>query len=292
MKKFRRILLITFIIVSTILTGIYYYFDKESVELDEEIRTLHGIEFIESVNGYIHYESEGNGNSQYVVLIHGFSSPMQTWNRQFSTLVDSGFQVIRYDLFGRGYSDRPRTEYDLELFNVQLDALLSSLDINKPVDLIGLSLGSHIAADFALKHASKVRKIILLSPQITPLENRLIQLPFLGEFLMTTRIVPALKFFPEQKTYKGFRNALLSTMRNFSGIDPIPKYEKLTTNHEVALIWGDRDKNTAVFLLEKMKTALKNIEIFRIHNANHAVHFTEPDRVNSIIIKFLKHGNT
>jgi pimeloyl-ACP methyl ester carboxylesterase len=54
------------------------------------------------------------------VLIPGFSVPYVIWDPTFEDLVEKGFRVLRYDLFGRGYSDRPDAIYDLELFDRQL----------------------------------------------------------------------------------------------------------------------------------------------------------------------------
>jgi len=266
----------------------YFYFDNESLELNNKIRDELGFDFVKTSNGFIHYEYKGSNKYPCIVLIHGYSSPMSTWKYQFSTLIDSGFNVLRYDLFGRGYSDRPNLEYDLDLFSEQLDHLLSSLDIETPVDLIGLSLGSHIATHFALKNKSKVRRIILLNPQITSLNSLLLELPLVGEYLMTTRVVPNLKYFQEQKKYKGFRRALLSTTREFAGINPVKKYEEISKSHSVALIWGKEDENIKFLFNDENQCILKDIELYLVNDAGHAAHFTRPEQTNSFIINFLK----
>lgn len=284
----KKLIIIFLFSISIALIAIYFYSDTESNEINDKIRNEYGTNFIKSSNGYIHFEHNRIDSSPTVVLVHGFSSPMQTWNKQFSALVDSGFNVIRYDLFGRGYSDRPNAKYDLELFTQQLEELLSSLDIDTPVDLIGLSLGSHIVAEFTLKFKSKVRKVILLNPQITPLKNQVMELPLIGEFLMTTRVIPSFKFYPEQKKIKGFRRALLSTMRNFSGIDPIEKYERVSKSHKVALIWGNKDQNTSILNSKIKSKNLENIKLFRLDEAGHAAHFNYPEKVNTFIMQFLR----
>ena len=43
-----------------------------------------------------------------MVLIHGISIPMWTWDEVVPPLVQAGFRVLRYDAFGRGESDYPR----------------------------------------------------------------------------------------------------------------------------------------------------------------------------------------
>jgi len=42
-----------------------------------------------------------------VALVHGFSVPYYVWDPTAPELARAGFRVLRYDLYGRGYSDRP-----------------------------------------------------------------------------------------------------------------------------------------------------------------------------------------
>ena len=92
----------------------YSYFDMESLELNDTIRQIEG-DFTKTTHGYVHYEKISSGNSPYIILIHGYSSPMEIWDFQVPVLKDSGFNILRYDLFGRGFSDRPDVEYSLDL---------------------------------------------------------------------------------------------------------------------------------------------------------------------------------
>jgi pimeloyl-ACP methyl ester carboxylesterase len=42
--------------------------------------------------------------------------------------------LIAFDLYGRGFSDRPHVRYDAVLFNRQIDELLAALEINGPIN--------------------------------------------------------------------------------------------------------------------------------------------------------------
>ena len=64
-----------------------------------------------------------------VVLIHGGTIPSFVWDKQVKPLTQAGFQVLRYDQFGRGYSDRPSVDYDRAFYQKQLGDLLAALDI-------------------------------------------------------------------------------------------------------------------------------------------------------------------
>ncbi|MFB6346808.1 MAG: alpha/beta fold hydrolase [bacterium] len=58
-------------------------------------------------HGTTHYEVAGPRNGPPVVLIHGLTSSLFIWDEQFYRLAENGYRVLRYDLYGRGLSDRP-----------------------------------------------------------------------------------------------------------------------------------------------------------------------------------------
>ena len=104
----------------------------ESLELDEKARASIRGEFVLLEDGYTHYELGGPQNGSPVVLLHGFSVPYFIWDPTFDFLTHKGYRVLRYDLFGRGFSDRPKTRYTLDLFCKQLRGILDRLEIGQP----------------------------------------------------------------------------------------------------------------------------------------------------------------
>jgi pimeloyl-ACP methyl ester carboxylesterase len=138
-------------------------FFGESLILDAEARSRASGEFVALPDGMVHYEMAGPPGGQTVVLVHGFSIPYYIWDPTFGALVETGLRVLRYDLYGRGYSDRPDTVYDSDLFDRQLLGLLSALDVDRPVNLVGLSMGGPIAVVFTDRHPQMVHKLGLIS---------------------------------------------------------------------------------------------------------------------------------
>lgn len=82
-------------------------------------------EFVELSDGMTYYRIEGPNTGRIVVLIHGIAVPCGVWDTTTNDLVSSGFRVLRYDLYGRGRSDCPKTRYDHLLFDRQLSELLA-----------------------------------------------------------------------------------------------------------------------------------------------------------------------
>lgn len=109
------------------------------------------------VNGTrLYYETAGSGTP--LVFVHGFSLDTRMWDDQFERY-SRKYRVIRYDLRGFGQSDIPDGPYS---HHDDLHALLSALDA-APAHVVGLSLGSGIAVDFALTYPGSVRSLVLVA---------------------------------------------------------------------------------------------------------------------------------
>ena len=130
-----------FAILFIALVGVYFILDPENKILDESEREKLGGSYINLSDGITHYRLSGPVDGKVVVLVHGGTVPMWTWNKQVEAFNDAGFRVLSYDKYGRGYSDRPNVTYDQELYKKQLLELVDELELTQKFDLIGLSVG-------------------------------------------------------------------------------------------------------------------------------------------------------
>jgi pimeloyl-ACP methyl ester carboxylesterase len=138
--------------------------DPERRTLDDAARSEVPGRFVRLADGVTHYETAGPDTGRAVVLAAGFSVPAYIWDSLYQGLADSGFRVVRYDYYGRGWSDRPDAAYDQDLFVRQLAGLLDSLRITAPVDLAGVSFGGAIVTSFADRHPERVRSLLYFDP--------------------------------------------------------------------------------------------------------------------------------
>lgn len=120
-------------------------------------------QFAELSQGVTHFHLSGPKEGPLVVCVHGLTTPSFVWAPLTKGLVALGFRVLVYDLYGRGFSDRPNGVQDKVFFNQQLVDLLAHLDIDAPFHLIGYSMGGAIAAGFAATHPARVRRLVLLA---------------------------------------------------------------------------------------------------------------------------------
>lgn len=307
----KRILISILSVLVVILIALPFLGDGESIHLDSEIRSKSTGSFLETPDGFVHYELEGPENGQPVVLVQGFSNPIFIYEPLSKRLQKEGYRVLRFDLFGRGLSDRPDTTYNPDLFDRQLSNLLNSLNIQKQIYLVGTSMGGVIVTNFTLKHPERVKKLVLIAPAGFPMEIPLIgkitRLPWIGEYLTKSfgdRILlkgakknffqperfPNLeKEYGEQMRYKGFKYSILSSLRNMRLESFQEEYESLGKNPiPKLLIWGKQDKVVPFYLNEITLKSLPGTEFLPLDNEGHVPHYESPDRVAPKLLDFLK----
>jgi pimeloyl-ACP methyl ester carboxylesterase len=288
-----------------------YRFGGETEDLNPSVRMNTAGDFIKLSDGYTHYEIEGPQSGPATVLIHGFSVPYFIWDPTFSGLVSAGFRVLRYDLFGRGYSDRPDIVYDQMHFDKQLLELLDALNIVRPINLVGLSMGGAIAVGFSDKHPSRVNKLALIAPAGMLAHQSpfmfLLRIRGIGEWLFdklaeklitkhlvkdthTYSVITELQEgYREQMRYRGFKRALLSTLRYGPLYNLTESYKRVGhSGIPVLLIWGKEDHTVPFALSEKVHSVIPNAVFHEIEKTGHIPHYNRPELVTPLIIDFLE----
>lgn len=284
----------------------------ETEELTEAVRARAGGSFIQLSDGVCHYEITQHAiHDTPVVLIHGFSVPYFIWDPTFDFLAKSGFRVLRYDLFGRGYSDRPRLRYDIHLFVRQLEDLLDALDISEPVHLAGLSMGGPISAAFTEKCPARVQRHILIDPagakpiRLSPI-LKLAKIPVLSDlalglagdesllkgiasdFYDPALIEQFLERYRPQMRIKGFKRAILSTIRHGMLDSFYETYRRVGKLHKpTLLIWGRRDATVPFEQNALIRQAIPHAAFHVIEHCGHIPHYEKPEEVNLILYEFL-----
>lgn len=311
MKKTRRILFTTLVAITLVLVVIYVIHDKETKKLTDITRAELGGQYIQLPKGVVHYELAGENTQATVVLVHGFSSPLYVFDPTFDFLKQHDFRVLRFDLFGRGFSDRiDNSAYGMDLYVEQLHDLLNALDINEPVHLLGLSMGGAVVTHFTNKYPELVNKVALVAPLFhTPArpEVALVKTPGLGEYLGKVVLVPKFikgaaetvfdpssfpdwseKFSP-QTEFEGFSFALVQTARFLSGKSFQDEYEQLGASEKpVLLVWAKEDKVLPFSDSEKVRKAVPQSQFHVIERAGHLPHYEQAERVNPLLLDFFK----
>src|SRR6478736_6702893 len=129
------------LLLMTVAGPVYRTVDPERLDLTPAVRASAPGAFVALADGYTHYEIAGPASGRTVVLAAGATVPYYIWDPTFAALTTAGFRVLRYDYYGRGYSDRPDIAYTQDLYVRQLAELLDAVHFTDPIDLAGLSYG-------------------------------------------------------------------------------------------------------------------------------------------------------
>lgn len=283
----------------------------ETLELNNETRKGLPGSFIALSNGITHYEEGGDKNGKPVVLAHGFSVPYFIFDPTFEFLCKQGFRVLRYDLFGRGFSDRPNVRYDAALFVHQLKELLDALDY-RDIRLVGLSMGGPVTVSFIERHPRYVLKHVLIDPagarpiSLSPM-LKAVRTPGVGELLLglfgsgsMVGGIAADLFTPElvkefqakykiQMQYCGFKRAILSTMRNGMLDSFIETYRRVGALKKPTLVfWGRQDATVPFEHSADILSAMPHAEFHVFEDCGHIPHYERPREANRILSEFLE----
>jgi len=308
MKKPRKTIILALLLIGG--TVPYFVCDGERKALEAADRADLPGKTAKLSLGATYYERGGPSSGKPVILVHGLTIPSYLWETTFEGLVGAGFNVVRYDLYGRGFSDRPDATYGPDLFEEQLGELIEELKLEEPAHLVGLSLGGAISVNFAAKHSEKVDRLVLVAPyyrQEQPVVAKLMNAPLLGDYLMKVlgdRIL--IKRLPEyyykpldypqleqrflrQLEFVGYKKALLSTLRHYLPLDLTDSYSEVGHQERpVLLLWGKHDRVIPLANSAAVLEVLPQAKLHQIDAGHVPLQEERSEECNELIISFLK----
>lgn len=142
-------------------------------------------------HGSTRYYRFGRVNDgEKIVMVHGIGIPCAVFG-QLATLLAQHFDVLVYDLYGRGYSESPESKHDEALFTTQLALLTERIGCDS-FHLVGYSMGGAVSASYATFFGARVKSITFIAPagllDEIPIAGRVFQLPGIGELFIRTGI--------------------------------------------------------------------------------------------------------
>ncbi|MBI5843379.1 MAG: alpha/beta hydrolase [Deltaproteobacteria bacterium] len=285
--------------------------DRESADVSQAVTRPDFNNRVRLSQGYVHYRWDGPETGPKVVLIHGFSAPIAVWERTAPALARAGFRVLSFDLYGRGFSDRPNVVYDENLFDTQVCELLDALEVKSPVHVMGLSMGGAISAIFTARHPERVENLVLIAPAGTPIDvpalARASVAPMLGAALMrifgslilekgaataffkkTDGVDAFMDKYRAQMGFRGFRRAIMDTLANFDLTDQAASFAEVgRQKRPVMLIWGVHDTVVPYENHRMVLSLIPQAKFLSVPGTGHMPHWEDEKTVSAAIVDFL-----
>jgi pimeloyl-ACP methyl ester carboxylesterase len=115
------------------------------------------VPYVTSNGAKLYWEERGTGDP--ILLIMGLGASLEAWDRTAPVLA-ARYRVILFDNRGVGRSEVPPGPYSLEVMADDAAAVLDAAGVEW-AHVYGASMGGMIAQEFALRHPTRVRKLIL-----------------------------------------------------------------------------------------------------------------------------------
>jgi len=228
----------------------------------------------------INYVIVGDDNKPLVIFVHGSPGSLSAF---IDFLGDSSLlskaQLISVDRPGFGYANFGNAEPSLPKQAAMLKSIIEKNKNNRPVFLVGHSLGGPLIARVAMDYPELVDGLIMVAPSIDPkLEpNEWFRAPLATPFL--SWILP--------RSFRASNDEIYQLKTELENMIPLwPRIIAATI-----VIQGKKDRlvpyENALFAKEKMVNA--SVSLVMIDTMDHFVPWSNPELINHAIHDMITH---
>lgn len=251
----------------------------------------------------IAYRSFGRGEA--ILLIMGFSGPMDMWQPHLLSGLSSRYNVIIFDNRGIGASGITDKKLSIELFADDSAGILNALEIKK-AHILGWSMGTQIAQELALRHPRKVNKLILyaagpggrkcIQPQgplkmitdtsgtLAEREKRVTEVLFPGKWLKANPDFR--KYFPAPREITPVENINRQAQAMFDWQGSFNRLNQIKS--PTLLITGSEDVIPPPINSFNMAKIIPCAKVVEIKGAGHGLMYQYPAKFTKAVLDFLK----
>ena len=236
-----------------------------------------------------------------IVFIHGVGLTNEIWKPQVEFF--KNHNVITYDLIGHGKTPLEKKQLNFNDFTKQLLNLINELEINK-IHLVGFSMGSLIARNFAAEHEDRLSSLILHASIYKRSEEQKIIVKNRFELMKNDK--PASKdravrrWFTESylRENKDMYDKIYSIL-NDNNMDNLIKTYKLFVNYEdndlildsintnTLVTTGQFDVGSTTEMAKNLTEKIKKANYIEIKNGKHLCNIECSDEFNKTLETFI-----
>ena len=111
----------------------------------------------------LHFVRMGKPLAGTILFIHGITESRRYFSRPMAPLAKE-FELVIPDLPGFGLSPKPATRYSMDLFRDSVRSFVVHHELaDKPLFIVGHSLGSLIGLEYAASYPEHIRRLALLN---------------------------------------------------------------------------------------------------------------------------------
>ena len=238
-----------------------------------------------------------------LVFVHGVGLTHEIWKPQIDYFKD--YTSLSYDILGHGKTPLKKTNISFDDFSEQLIKLINELNFQK-IHLVGFSIGSLVARNFATKHNDRLQSLILLGSiyKRSEEQQKIVNDRFNLAKKNHTLSKQALKrWFTDNyleknpNIYEKISSILEgNNMENFLKVYELFVFHKNDENFRnikvnTLIMTGENDIGSTVEMSKNLSNVIENSQLKVIKNGKHLCGIECADEVNMTIKNFIKdHG--
>ena len=234
-----------------------------------------------------------------IVFIHGVGLTYEIWQPQLDYFNE--YSTLSYDILGHGKSKLEKDIITFDDFSNQLITLIDELKIDK-IHLVGFSIGSLIARDFASKHNERLQSLILLGSifKRTDEQQKIVNERYNQAKKQMKLSKQALKRWFTNEYLKKNPNTYekISTILSANNMENFLKVYELFVAHKndedfnkikakTLIMTGEHDAGSTTAMSEELNKIIKDSQLKIINNGKHLCGIECADNVNLTIKNFI-----
>jgi pimeloyl-ACP methyl ester carboxylesterase len=235
-----------------------------------------------------------------IVFVHGVGLTYEIWQPQLDFFKD--YSNLSYDILGHGKSSLKKQNISFDDFSDQLIELINELKIEK-IHLVGFSIGSLIARNFATRYSDRLRSLVLLGSiyKRSEQQQKIVNERFNQAKKELKLSRQALKRWFTDKylennpdTYEKISSILSgNNMTNFLKVYELfvrhkndEDFEKIQT--KTLVMTGEHDIGSTIEMSQQLNNVIKHSELKIIKEGKHLCGIECADEVNLSIKNFIE----
>lgn len=248
----------------------------------------------------IHYFSNDKQDAVSILFLHPAFSDHSCFDNQID-FFNEYFNVITVDLLGHGLSSVGKSKDKIDNSAVHLNQILIRENIER-VHIIGVSMGSLLAQDFAMKFPSKILSVTALGgydinsiyPEINKAQRKemfrwLFKILFsMNAFRKYVASVSAIKENEQVNFYqstKGFTRKSFMAMSALENI--IAERDNSIRSYPLLVLSGEKDNQLALQVARRWHNKEFESRFYLIKDAGHCANMDNPIEFNKIVLNFI-----
>ena len=228
----------------------------------------------------INYKILGEGKP--LLILHGWGSRSENWQKVGELLAEKGLKVIIPDLPGFGQSDRPKKIWSLENYCDFVEEFARGLGLER-FSLLGHSFGGSLVLKLSLRIPEKIDRLYLVSAACFRRKSIKKRILFvLAKIFKIFSFIPFLrkafyKFIVRKSDYSYtdgiMRDIYLGVIKE--DLSDLLERIQVPTN----IIWGEKDNIIPLKQAKVINQKIKNSKLIVIPNANHDLNTKYPEEL-------------